>query len=197
MRFISPIERYRLIAIHEETQRLADGSTNVLAPGYTVEFKPGDTTDWEREIARQELQLRNPRFEGALGTPLVKEVDPITSVSSFDTNSIQDPELRRRVEEAMLTNADNGNKASGYILVEQPKPVAPWVSYDNLVVRGQRTAEKVAEQNLATAETTGTSLEHLIMYEKANRNDETIVAAYEAALAGTQQAEPDEVMVEA
>jgi len=69
-----------------------------------------------------------------------------------------------------------------WFVAEQPKVPAPWPTYDNLVVQGQRTWEKVAAKNLETAADTGIPLESLVAYEKQNRNDDRILAAYDAAI---------------
>lgn len=195
MRFLSPITAYRVVAVHQTTEQLADGSRRVLAPGYICEFKQSDTTDWEREEARKRLQFKNVVYEGALGTPLERPVDPITRVSSFDTNVIEDPELRAKVEEALLTNADFG-RPDGFILVEKPKRPAPWPSYDDLTIHGRRTAAHVAAQNIETARTIGVELDYVAAYERENRNDDKIVAAYEAAMAEVVT-EPEDELVEA
>ena len=84
-----------------------------------------------------------------------------------------------------------------WFVAEQPKVPAPWPTYDNLVVQGQRTWEKVAAKNIETASDTGISLESLVAYEKQNRNDERILAAYEQAVRAAEEAIPAEELVEA
>lgn len=191
MRFISPVSGYRLIAVHEQTTVLADGTRKVDAPGYTVEFQKGAATDYEKEIARERLHFR--------GVPMNYDrtpFDPIKRVSVFDTEWIGSPELRKKVEKALLENADRG-KQDGYILVDTPKRPAPWPAYDELTVHGQRKAANVAAQNIETANATGTPIGYLIAYEKENRNDARIIEAYEKALAEVEAAQPEEELVEA
>lgn len=191
MRFISPIERYRLVAVHQKIEVLASGLPRVLQEGFTAEFNPGDTTDWERDLARKHFKFRNIKLnqDGS-------EVDPINRVSSFDTASIKDPSLRKKVEDAMLANADFGQQ-EGFLLAEKPKLAAPWPSYDELKPHGQLTAEKVAKRNLETAAATGTPLDQVIAYERQERNNEKVLAVYEEALAEQNRPEPDEILVEA
>lgn len=191
MRFISAISAYKLVVIHEDVEILASGQPRVIAPGFTAEFRQGGLLPHEKEVAARELKFRNQTYYKD-GTP----VDLIPRVSLFDTSEIHDPKLRERVEKAMLANPDFG-KQDGYMLVEAPKVTAPWASYDELTIHGQRTAEKVAERNIEIARTTGTSLEALIAYERQNRNDARIIAAYEAAQAEAQAEEPASELVEA
>lgn len=206
MRFISPITNYGFVAVHQRTEPLADGTRRVIGEGYYVQFKQSDTTDWEREEARKHLKFKGTNLYED-GTP----VDPITRVSSFDTASVHASDcqcprgaastspsclkLKEQVETAMLRNDDFG-KQDGYILVEKPKLPAPWPAYDELTVQGKRNQPIVARRNIETARETGVSLEHLIAYERENRNDPKIIAAYEAALADPA-AEPEPELVEA
>jgi hypothetical protein len=193
MRFISPFAAYRIIAVHQKTEPLADGTRRVVSEGFTCEFKQSDTTDWERDEARKRFQFKGTTLYQD-GTP----VDPITRVSSFDTATIKDEGLRKRVEKALLENSDFG-KQDGYILVEKPKLPAPWVTYDELTVHGQRKPAHVAAKNIETAKTTGVPLDHLVAYERQEQRKgwEEIVAAYEAASAETEQSEPEPELVEA
>lgn len=84
-----------------------------------------------------------------------------------------------------------------WFIAEQPRVAPPWPTYEALAIQGQRTWEKVAAQNLATAEATGIPLDDLIAYERQNRNDDRILAAYEAALAAQQEDAELEDLVEA
>jgi hypothetical protein len=186
LRFISPISAYKVVAIHEKTEVLADGSRRTLAPGFTAHFNKFDTTDWERDIAREKFKFRNivKNLDGSM-------VDPVPRTSSFDTATIEDPELRKRVEEALLNNPDHG-KQEGYLLVEKPKVKAPWASYDKLTIQGRRTAELVAQKNLEIAAETGTPIQDLIAYERSlDEPRGELIALYEAALPVEPDPEPD------
>lgn len=191
MRFISPIGALRIIAIHDTTQPDPDGFTRTVKPGYTVEFKQGLLTPFERQLARERLH-----FPGGItdrrnvdGTPY----DYIPLAGVFDTEWIDDPGLRASIEK-FLQNPKNGcGYPDNYILVEQPRQPRPWESYDRLTIQGRRTPEMVAEKNLEIASETGTPVEHLIAYERENRNDERLIALYNAALAD----EPSPELVQA
>ena len=192
MRFISPIGAYRIVVIHDKTQADSDGFTRTVEPGYTVEFKQGLLTPYERKLARERLH-----FPGGVvdrqnvdGSPY----DYIGLAGVFDTEWIEDEKLRERVEQKLLTNPGLG-RADDFVLVEQPRQPAPWPSYDALTVHGRRTPEHVAQKNLEIAEATGVSVDDLVSYERENRNDARIIEAYEQAQAPAP--EPEEELVRA
>jgi hypothetical protein len=189
MRFLSSIAGYRFIAIHGEINFDTDGYTRQTKPGYTVEFRKGILTDYEKAIARKQLNFR--------GVPMNMDgsaIDPVDRASLFDTEWIEDKDLRARVEKRMLEHSGL-NHYMGYILVEEEKVPAPWPTYDELTIHGRRNASQVAEKNIEVAKLTGVDLDVLIAYEKQNRNDERLIAAYEAAKEAP--AEPVEELVEA
>lgn len=184
MRFISPNPRYRIYVKHEQIETLASGQPRSLAPGFACQFTQG-ATDHERSIARQRLSFRGTTMQMD-GTPS----DPLERVSVYDTASIEDAKLRKEVEEFLLAHPDCGNSAE-FIHVEELKLPAPWPSYDEIVIHGRRTAAHVAKQNLETAAQIGVGIDALIAYERENRADEEILAAYEQALgAGAEEPEP-------
>jgi hypothetical protein len=191
MRFLSPIAAYRKVAKHQEIEQLASGQPRVLAPGYTVEFVEGDLTDWEREEARKRLQFKN-NYINLDGSPY----DPVPHASSYDTATIDNPALRKEVEEYLLNHPDFGRPGE-FILVEKPKLEAPWPNYDELQIHGQRSAAHVAKRNIETAATTGVPIEHLIAFERDSQNRGGVIAVYEQALAEQNAPEPEEVVVEA
>lgn len=191
MRFISPSGNFRLTVIHDKTQS-EDGFTRTVKPGYTAEFKMGLLDGYERQVARERLT-----FPGGVrdrqnidGSPF----DYIQLAGVFDTEWIEDANLRAEVEKRMLAN-DGCGKGDAFVLVELPKIEAPWPSYDELVVHGQRTPEKVAAKNIETAALVGVPIEDLIAYEQQNRNHERILAVYEQELA--KSPEPEDELVRA
>ena len=189
MRFLSPIAAYRVIVRHQDIEILASGQPRVIKDGFTVEFKEGDLTDFERDYAREHLTFKH-NYINLDGSPY----DPVPHASSYDTSQIEDPVMRKEVEDFLTTHQFCGNP-NEYVVVETPKIPAPWPNYDDITIHGRRTAQHVAEQNLATAEATGTPIDALIAYERSNRNDADIVAAYEAA--NTPEEVPEDELVEA
>lgn len=186
MRFISPSSKYRYVVIHDETSVDPSGYVRTVKPGYTCQWQMGLLTPYEKQLAREKLVFRGVPMNMD-GTPY----DPVNRASVFDTADIEDQALRHRVEKILLVNQGNDS----YILVEAPKVPAPWPTYDQLTVMGNRTAIKVAKQNLEVAAVTGVDIRQLIDYEKQNRNDERILAEYEKALEAPS--EPVEDLVEA
>lgn len=191
MRFISSIGNFRFVAIHDETVVDSQGFMRTTKPGYTVQFKRFPLTPYEKELAREKLVFRGVPVN-LDGTP----IDPLSRASVFDTEDIEDATLRTKVEKAMLMSGEFG-RGDGYILVEEKPLPAPWPAYDELTIHGRRNAEKVAEENLAVAKATGVALVDLVAYEKQNRNDERIVAAYEKAKAEQEAETPAEELVSA
>lgn len=188
MRFISPYRQYQLVAVHENVELLASGQPRVIAPGYVCEWTPFDVTDWERDAAR-----RTFTYKGAVMDSSGRHLDPIDEehrVSVFDTAKISDDKLRARVEKALLENSANGRD---YVLVEQPKVEAPWPSYDNIVVHGQRKIEHVAAKIAEKVAEDGYDPAEVVAYERQNLNRPEVIEAVEALTASTP--EPDDDLI--
>ena len=188
MRFITKYSGYKIPAVHEQTERLADGTTKVIAPGYMVEFKKGDLTNYEREYARKVFIWKGLPTEPGSN----RELDPIDDlhrVASFDTADIRDPQLRQRVEKALL---DNGAHGQDYVVVEQARPVAPWPSYDRLTAQGRRTVQMVAEKIADTVRDNGYDPDTVAAYERQNLNRTEVLEAL-AGLSGSTDEEPEVV----
>lgn len=178
MRFISKYPGFKIHAVHEKTERLADGTFRVLSPGYVCEFLHGGLTDADREVARRSFVWKGlPTAQD--GSPL----DPITDlgrVSVFDTEDVPE-ELRGQVEEFLLNHHTRGQD---YVLVERvlvEAPVANWVKLTS--VQGQRTVEKCAEKAVALVEELGLDVEQVLAFERQEGRKESaaIIAALEGA----------------
>ena len=112
MRFISKYPNYKFIAVHEQVEVLASGLPRTTAPGFICEFTRFDVTDWEREEARKLFKFQ--------GVPFLESgilLDPITRVSSYDTSQIENPQLRKQVEQLLLDTQG----PSDHLYVETPK----------------------------------------------------------------------------
>jgi len=187
MRFISPISGHQFIALHDEWEVMGDNMTRIKKQGYTVRFKQGDVTDFEKDLGRKKLTFRGIPWN-LDGSPF----DPTNRIASFDTASIEDKELRARVEKAMLENPECG-RSDCYILVEKPKLEAPWPDYGNLVPKGKRTIEMVADKIANTVANTGIDPDSVILYERENENRPEVIEALE----GLSDPVDDEELVEA
>ena len=175
LRFISKYAKYKMPGVHEKVERMADGSMRQKAPGYMVEFRQGDLTNYERDFARKVFVWKG--LPTALGGS--KELDPLDDlhrVSSFDTSWVPE-EFRERVEANLLANTALGQD---YVLVEQPVLVAPWPSYDKLTAQGRRTVEMVAEKIAAQVTENGYDVGQVLAYERQTLNRPEVVAALEA-----------------
>lgn len=206
MRFAAKYRRYRVTARQEVKMTLANGKENIIQHGVICAFDHGGPFEvWEKEQAQSRFKFKGTTQERDESTP----VNPLARLSLYDTESswlvAQWAEwdkhegnpvgtIKREVEEFLRDYRANGVE---YIELV-PEPVAaPWPTYDEISIHGQRTAAKVAEKNIEIARATGISLDAVIAYEKQNRNDERILEAYEAALAEDMAGEPEEELVEA
>lgn len=185
MRFISPIAAYKHICKHNKFQLLASGLPNEEATGFIAEFKQGDATDHEREIARNTFV-----FKGTVNDLAGNPIDPTNKVSCFDTTVIKSPELRKEVERILLSHEMHGKD---YVVVASPAKQAPWPAYDKLVVQGRRTIELVAEKIAETVSENGYDAESVAAYERENLNRPEVLAK----LAELSKSAPEEELIAA
>lgn len=192
MRFISPYTKYKLMAIHEQVETLATGRSRSLAPGFTAEWRPHDATDAEREQARSTFT-----FRGTVTDEGGRQIDPIDEqhrISTFDTGEINDPVLREKVEQALLSNSAFGHD---YVLADQPlrldAPVPNWVKLTT--AQGRRTVEMCAEKAVEMVQELGVDLDAAVAFERQEERKES--EAIIAALGSLSPAEPDVELVSA
>ena len=158
-----------------ETPGLYDTQGRLVSPKkrkLVAQFVRGGAPAWAVEAAKERFDFRG-RGEG----------EPIEMmIGVFD--SAQAARAHKWTEEehdaVVVELRDTPNPY--WFIAEQPKVPAPWPTYDKLQIQGTRTWEKVAARNLETAEETGIPVDSLIAYERQNRNDARILAAYEAAI---------------
>jgi hypothetical protein len=186
MRFISPYPNYRHVCLHEQVEILATGLPKTLAPGFTAEFKLGDVTDYERELARATFT-----FKGVVNDMSGRPMDPIVRVSSFDSNAIKNEKLRAQVEQYLLNDEQHGRD---FISVQKPAREAPWPAYDKLIVHGRRTIELVAEKIVQTVAENGYNPDEVAAYEAENLNRPEVLAALEGV---KPEPEPEEQLIAA
>ena len=150
-----------------------------------AQFTRGGAPAWVIEEAVKRFSFKG-RAEGEPIAMMIGVFDSAQTAKQFRWSDDEHDAVVRHLRET----------ANPYwFIAEEPRVDAPWPTYDKLVAQGQRTAEKVAEKNLEIAESTGIDVEALVAYERQNRNDPRILAAYEAAV----RAEPavEETLVEA
>lgn len=185
MRFISRYAKYQITAVHEQRERLTDGTYKTTAPGFMCEFRHGDLTDAERELARKVFLWKG--LPTSMGGQPLDPINDLHRVSAFDSREAPE-HLRGQVEQALLSNAALGHD---YVLVEEVKAEAPWPAYPRLVAGGRgRSNEWVVEQIVATVTATGVDVDKVLAYERENMNRPEVLDAVEALR------EPDEVQDE-
>lgn len=186
-RFVSPHAGYSLV-IRPTIDRETSFQRNVPQQmGLVAEFKKGGLSPWEREAALE----RFPNLRG-----IGHDQNPLRRFSVYDTEAQAllnkwDEEFRAQVEDRIRSSMSFG---VDYIEVETPRAPEPWPNYDNLTAQGRRTNEMVAEKIAETVKELGYSIEHVLVYERENRNRPEVIAALEAL---TAEPEPDQTVVSA
>lgn len=135
--------------------------------GLYVKFRRREAPLWAREVAIEAFPMKARPHWYPKGE-WVGWIDTDNEQEAFSWSE----EEKRQVEQVL-------RERSEVIEVHQPVPEPPWATYDSLSVK----------QNLDLAARTGTSIEELLAYERATRNDEKVVAEYEAALGAIQEIE--------
>lgn len=220
MRLGSKYRRYKLTA-RKDIEVVVNGMPKKIQHGVILEFvQGGGMAPWEKQKCMESFKFKGTTQEADEATP----VDPSSRLSVFDMDwpgvqeqwagferlEQQEREvrakhepgldtkpgwLRREVEEFVRNYHTHGRDY--IILVADPVP-APWPTYDELTIHGQRKAEVVARRNIEIAHATGIPLDALLAYESQNRNDARIISAYEAAKHEVvPEAAPDVELVEA
>jgi hypothetical protein len=173
MRFISQIRKWGTQIRPIREMVLATGQTQVLQEPIYVTFREGDVTSHEVEMAREHFSLHGFKTE----LDEVTEVNPITRLSSFDTDleaglANWDAETKALVEEQLMAIAND--QASDIIFVA-PTPVAiPWPRYDDF--------DGTPEELLAKLTEDGHDLSLVLRYERQHQNRASIIETLEASL---------------
>lgn len=178
MRFISKYEHYSFQIRPEEVAfRMMTGGTvvqDVLSQPFVAEFSADLMIPaYERLYAMQVFMGRDPRPFGAIPdtasqaivdhagrvVDMTAEYRPDFHFSVFDTESIDDDDLRELTEQKMMADPTNG---IDYVMIEAQKVPAPWPTYD--------------ENDLATAinmmKHGGYDMLKVMEYEQAHQNRE-------------------------
>ena len=189
MRFISKYSAYKMQITNEDVAfRMLPGGTvtkETLSNGYVAEFDHERMLPvYERIFAIQAFlggdtrpfgvmpDLQSQAIVDAAGrvVEMTSEYHPDFNFSVFDTETIDDPDLREATEQKLLSNAMLG---VDYVLVQKQQIPPPWPTYDtcdlataiNMVTHGGYNAMKVIE------------------YEQAHQAREEFIVAYGKILA--------------
>lgn len=171
--FLSKSAKYQIGAIKEKTLPLADGTRQLLEPGYIVQFRRMRALQpWEEDLARATFQFR--------GTNTTEDevtlIDPVLQrVSVFETGWVPE-EIRDRVEKILLEHPQRGHD---FVLAERPKLTPPWPRYDDLTAQGRRTVEMVAEKIVEKVRDDGYDPVQVAEYERQTLNRPEVLEALE------------------
>lgn len=170
-------------ALHDTAGRqVAKGERKLVA-----QFVRGGAPDWVIEEAQKRFDFKG-RGDG----------EPVSMlIGVFDSALAKAQQRWTDDEHDAVVRHLRGTQNPYWFIAEEPRVGAPWPTYDKLTVQGRRTSEQVAEKNVETATEIGVPLESLVAYERQNRNDAKVVAAYEAAIAAALAAVPEDELVEA
>lgn len=186
MRFISKYAFYTIAFQTEFIQYLQDGQgrtvSNTLQPMLDCKFSPAlSLNPWELKAA-EGFRFRGTLVEADEMTP----VTPVHNVSVFDTENFAqqnnlDVETRERLEKFLIDRPEHG---IDYMVVYEPKLMAPWPAYDEIRGGGAKTtAEKVVEQVVALGfANDAETLETVIAYERQNLARPEVIEALEPYL---------------
>ena len=170
MHFVSEYTETVTVRAHKDNFSQASGEKVGATPAAKIHLPRGVAPEWAVDVARAHFKFTNR------GLIEVERYCAYVDTEEWARLGNYDDDLRRRAESLLLA------KYPTVIAVDPPKLKPPWPTYDKLQPQGQRTPLKVAERNLELAEETGVPVEDLVTYEKLNRNNPEIVAAYEARI---------------
>lgn len=183
MRFISKYRAYSLVVQRTKSPEWAFAHGVKAQPGIVADFQQAGRglSPWEIDEAARVFDF----------TGVSAGEDPINRLSFFDTELHGDAygwdkATREKAEKRLMSGESFG---TDYIVVERPKLVAPWPSYDNLTVHGRRTEQIVAEKVAEIAREGGYDVASVVAYERENANRPKVIEALEA-LATEDEPEP-------
>jgi hypothetical protein len=192
LRFTSPYPKFKVTpaSLKQSVEWLANGAWREKRAGHTVEFEPQGFTTWEREAAME-------YFGDTIRTGRRKTDSTLTTdspldwrIGTFDTSTIDDPELRELVEQALLNHDGYGRD---YMVFEKPRTPKPWANYDNLKAQGRRTNDMVADEICRLVLEIGVDVGQTMGYESENLNRPEVMAALERLAASDRK--PDVIEV--
>lgn len=195
MRFTSPYPSFKITAIHGTDEPLANGASRPKPgsePSHICRFEPMGFTTWEREEAFRFFGDRIASGRRKTDNTLTTDSPMDWRIGTYDTEEIDDPARRAKVEKFLLEYEGYGRD---YMHFPKPKLPAPWAKYDDLKAQGRRTNEMVAEELVKIAEQIGADPGLCMGYEMENLNRPEVVAAFEAL--ANRKPEDDRIVVNA
>lgn len=162
-----------------------------ISESYTLDVqfrKGGAVPDYAREAVS-----KLPQFYRGIGL----DEDPFTRVSWFDSRVAQDENNWTDTEHDLVVERLDAIAGVDFVRADQPKLAAPWPAYDTLKAQGKRTVEMVAEKIVEKVQEDGYDPGIVLQYERENASRPAVVAALEALIAPTVEAEPEAEVVAA
>lgn len=191
MRFTSPYAQYKITALKDAdcTEWLANGQWRPkqgTQQPFICRFEPNGYTQWEKDEALRYFGDVIRLGQRKTDATLTQDSPLGWRIGTYDTVQIEDPELRERVEQALLNHSAYGRDLMHF---PKPKTPAPWKNYDALKAggRGNSTVE-VAREIVKIADTIGADPGQVMAYEMENLNRREVLHAIEV----WASREPDE-----
>ncbi len=192
MHFVSDLAGKKLIRAHKDIFSPTSGEKIGIQGSIWLNLERGTAPDWAVAEAMKLFKFASRPSPGSIGgvdIP-VEQWCVYVDTEQWGAQHNHSPEI---IERANLILGSSSDMAA----VEPPVLRPPWPSYAKMTVQGSRTADKVAERNLATALEIGVFAQELIDYEEATLNRVDVIAAYEAAIEADRQDDPTTVTITA
>jgi hypothetical protein len=177
MHFVREFAGKTVVRTAKKIYAPSSGELIQTLPQVWLNWHRGVAPDWAVEAGEPLFSWSTRPRPGSIGGADV----PVQSWMCYvDTEEWQQThghpdDVRIALENYLLTDPDSKQ-------VFPPVLAPPWPKYDELQITKTRTAEKVAESHLLTAESIGVTVEELIKYEAAKQAREEVLVAYEEAL---------------
>ncbi len=190
MHFVAEHAGQKLIRRETQVFSQATGEKTQTLPAIWLHLERGKAPDWAASAAAERFTFATRPVAGSIGgvdVPVSQWCVYVDTVQWAQEKGYGD-DLREAADAVLGGSAD-------MLRVEPPPLRPPWPNYDELQPQGQRSAAKVAAQNLEMAAAIGVPVDELLVYERATRNQPEVVLVYEAQLAASAPAEEEDAEV--
>lgn len=191
-RFVARFRNYRHGIQNGRMMVLADGQQQELKPEIIAAFEPAQAVLTEDEI---QFGIENLNHKGL---PIDRDrnvaFSPRSRISGFDSEKYARERGYTDEEHDLIVQVLRDSRRNGIAFIELPtsggsRLEKPWKTYEETPVK----------EVLKVAKAAGLDFADVLTYEKANRNDPTVVLLLEDAIANLPKEEKgeDEVVIEA
>lgn len=189
-RFVSRFRNYRHGIQNGRMMVLADGQHQELKPEIIAAFSPAPAilTEEEVQFGIQHLNHKGLPIDRDTNT----QVSPRSRLSGFDSEEYSELHGYSQEEHDLIVERLRTSPRNGVAFIEIPasmKMEKPWKTYESTPIK----------EVVKVAKATGLDFSDVLAYEKATRNDPTVVLLLEDAIANTPKGEKgeDTVVIEA